>query len=170
MNMNRVNKPTWRERELEKEKQRKADEARRAEEEKLAGLRKTEDNFPSLGGNRITHKPMTNSGLFAKMARDWKEKEDTEAAMERQRKEEEEREQMRSTMYTFRASRYDRTQYDYDECAEQEVQQTRDQQEGWSCVNTKKSRPIRERRDSNEEKKPEEIQVQNEELGEADYY
>ena len=169
MNMNRIipNKPTWRERELEKEKQRKAEEARRIEEARLAGIRKTEENFPSLGGVKVPQKPVTNSGLFAKMAKEWKEKEDTEAALERQRKEDEERERMRSTMYTFRASRYGRTQQDYDE--DEHSVQTRDQQEGWTCVNTKKSRPIRERRDSEEDEK-EEIQVQNEELGDPDHY
>jgi hypothetical protein len=170
MNMNRVipNKPSWRERELEKEKQRKAEEARKIEEAKMAGLRKTEDNFPSLGGNRITHKPLTNSGLFAKMARDWKEKEDTEAIMERQRKEDEERERVRSTMYTFRASRVEAMQYDYQEYEAQQQKKTQVQPDGWTCVNTKKSRPIRERRDSEEEQEPEEIQVQNEDL--ADKY
>jgi len=157
-------KTTWRERELEKEKKRREEEARRAEEAKLAGLRKTEDNFPSLGGVRVTQKPMTNSGLFAKMAKEWKEKEDLDAAMERQRKEDEDRERMRSTMYTFRASRWDRTEEDD---YEEEQPKTQVQPDGWTCVNTKKVRPIRERRDSEDsDKKPEDIPVQNEELAE----
>ena len=49
MNMNRIipNKPTWREREVEKEKQRKVDEAKRADEERMKSVRKTESNFPN---------------------------------------------------------------------------------------------------------------------------
>lgn len=167
MNMNRVNKPTWRERELEKEKQRRAEEARRIEEERLASIRKTETNFPSLGGNKIVTKPVTNSGLFAKMAKEWKEKEDTEAAMERQRREDEERERVRSTVYTYRASRFDRTEQDYDD--HPDVPRPKTDRDGWTQIDTKKTRPIRERRES-EDQQQEDIEVQNEELGDADYY
>lgn len=165
MNMNRVipNKPSWRDREVEKEKQRRAEEAKRIEDERLASVRKTESNFPCLGGHKVAVKPVTNSGLFAKMAKDWKEKEDTQTVMDRQRKEDEERERMRSTFYTFRSSRFDRPdQYEEEEYA-QEL--THDQRDGWSCVNTKKSRPIREPGDSEEEQAAE-INVQNEDLGE----
>lgn len=169
MNMNRVipNKPTWREREMEKEKQRRAEEARRIEEERLASIRKTEANFPSLGGTKVPVKPVTNSGLFAKMAKDWKEKEDTEAAMERQRREDEERERMRSTFYTYRTNRL--SPRGEDGWVEEEDQpsfyRNRPGADGWTQVDTKKTRPVRERRES-EDEQPEDIQVQNEELGE----
>jgi len=172
MNMNRIipNKPTWRDREVEKEKQRKVDEAKRAEEERMKSVRKTESNFPNLGGNKVAVKPVTNSGLFAKMAKDWKEKEDTEAALDRQRKEDEERERMRSTFYTFRASRFDRTEQDYEE--DEEMPRPINNNDGWTQVDTKKTRPIRERRES-DDLEDREVDVQNEELGEdyrRDYY
>lgn len=92
---------TWRERELQKEKDRKEAEIRAKEEERLRGVQPTEENFPSLGGVVAKPKPLTNSGMFAKLASEWKDHEDIEKEREQKRKEQEERnaQRERSMMY-----------------------------------------------------------------------
>lgn len=139
--MNRVTpqKITWREREAAKEKQKRDEETRRAEEERLRGVRMTDTNFPALGGAGAPRpKPATQSGLFAKMASDWKKQEDLDAFREQQRREEEERELRRySSRPAFQASRPSRfSPQAEDMCPpHEEVLQPE-----WTTVDTRKTR------------------------------
>lgn len=176
MNMNRVTpqKPAmnWREREAAKEQQRREEAARQAEEERLRGVRMTHDNFPALVGGAPKPKPVTQSGLFAKMASDWKKQEDLEAFREQQRREEEERELRRyATRPAFRMSRFSPQPEDMCPPHEEVLQPESD----WTTVDTRRRREKREltieemeERDRAEQEQMPEDYEQNAEVGE--YY
>lgn len=133
----------WREREAMKEKQRREDEVRRAEEERLRGVRLTGENFPSLGmaGGTPAPKPITAPGVYAHMAKDWKQKDDLESFRERERREKEAREARRYEMgTTFRMSRFSPQPDDYEDV---ELPGT-PSGDGWTQVDTKKKRVQRD--------------------------
>lgn len=179
MNMNRVTpqKMNWREREAAKEQQRKQEAARAAEEERLRGVRMTQDNFPALGGAGAPRpKPMTQSGLFAKMASDWKEKEDLEAFREQQRKLDEAAEARRSAVRymarpAFRTSRFSPQPEDMCPPHEEVLMPDSD----WTTVDTRRRRiqqdltieemEERDRRAAEQEEMPEDYE-QNADVGE----
>jgi hypothetical protein len=96
---------SWREREQQKERDRKEAEARAKEEERLRGVRPTEENFPSLGGVVAKPKPVTQTGMFAKLASAWQEHDEVEKNREQSRKEQEERERQQYTYHPRRMHR-----------------------------------------------------------------
>lgn len=147
MMMNRVTpqKPVmnWREREALKEKQRKEEIARRAEEERLRGVRMTETNFPALGGAGVAvPKPITQAG-FAQMAKEWKEQDDVEAYREQKRREDEARAAHEFNMprSMFRMSRFSPQPEDM---MSEPYEETPKPQDEWTTVDTRKTRPPRD--------------------------
>lgn len=168
MNMNRVTpqKPVmnWREREALKEKQRKEDEARRAEEERLRGVRMTETNFPAFGGAGAARPKPITQGAFAKMAAEWKTHEDVETYREQRRKLEEAADaNWYASRRGFRASRFSPQAEDLEDEAPQRPQ-TQDERDGWEKVDTKKHRVIRERHPEDDAAPMEEPEEQNADL------
>lgn len=133
----------WREREALKEKQRREEVIRKAEEERMRGLRVNDTNFPSLGGTSVAKpKPLTNSGLFAKMASEWKKQSELDAFREQQRKEEEAREARRYASY--RMSRFSPQPEDTYPPEEDRLEPPPVDADGWQTVETKKTRPPRD--------------------------
>lgn len=99
---------SWRERELQKEKDRKEAEVKANEEERLRAVRPTDENFPSLGGTAVRPRPITQTGMFAKLASEWREQSDLEKLREQSRKEEEEREAQRQRSMIYNPRRVGR--------------------------------------------------------------
>ena len=135
---------SWREREIQKEKERKETEIRTKEDERLRTLNPTEDNFPSLGGAFQKPKPVTQPGMFAKLASEWREHDDIEKARQERENEDHAR---RQREYAFRPrfnrvspQNYDR-RYDYS-CEEYEPHTPKYgyEEDAWNVVEYKHKR------------------------------
>jgi hypothetical protein len=142
---------SWRERELQKEKDRKEAEARAKEEERLKNIRPTEENFPSLGGSRVVEKPkpLTMTGMFAKLASDWKEHDDIQKMREEQRREQEKAEQHMfiRRVRIQRTSPIEERRYGYEEPEDEESHTPKygHEDERWNVVEYKHRSPHKPR-------------------------
>lgn len=146
-------RPTWREREAQKERQQREAVSRAADEAQRKKIAKTEENFPTTikASDRMVLRP---AGKFAELATKWQS---DEAALYRQAKTERERKIIRDTVLFLRsrgsADRYDEDE-EYEEEEEPVVQNDLNEQfpahgrrgrstapdsEGWRLV-TKKTR------------------------------
>ena len=137
---------SWREREIQREKDRVADEALKKEEERLRHIKITDDNFPSLSGEKAFQKPKTiaSSGTFAKLASEWREQDE----IEKNRKQREEEENQRWRHEWIHRPRIVPTRFEanrvYDEQDDEESHTPKygyEDEREWTTVDTKRYVP-----------------------------
>ena len=170
---------SWRDRELVREKERKETEIRTKEAERMKTLNPTEDNFPSLGGAFQKPKPVTQPGMFAKLASEWRDHEEVEKAREQREREEEERRrrEFRPRMGRASPNHYDR-RYIYDDCDAEELARPHTpkygyEEENWNIVEYKHRAPAENRmryfQQGDDDPLEEELNAELAELGIRDY-
>ncbi len=115
--MSTTTRTTWREREIQKERQKREEAARLADEAQRKKISKTEENFPTMV-QLPNHMNIMPIGKFAELATKWQIDEET---MYRHAKNDRERKVIRDTVMFLRSrGNPERTRYEEEEEEEEE--------------------------------------------------